>query len=240
MGEKIYQVELQKKFGAPKDYPETIKVRVIANLAYQAEASAKAQNPHYRTHINSVKELKEPSSSGSNSSGSAYSGEDFLGCSGILKGCITLVCLLIVLVAVSQCSDEGGNPSSPPTTTSIPEAILEEGGAQGTVREESLIGMDTKPRQQASAAQAQSTADAASRSAVVEVTPGMAGSRARIVDSRNRIVLQSGPKMSSRNVAKIDTGSTVQVVSDEGKWVQVRTDEGQVGYVRRKQLEPVQ
>ena len=105
---------------------------------------------------------------------------------------------------------------------------------------DSIVGMDTTPRQQASAEQSQSIADAAGQSAAVEVAPGLVGSRARIVDSRDRIVLQSGPKMSSKNVAKIDTGSTVQVVSDEGKWVQVRTEEGQIGYVRRKQLEPVQ
>ncbi|WP_081420442.1 SH3 domain-containing protein [Pseudoxanthomonas sp. Root630] len=240
MGEKIYQVELHKKFHAPKGYPQTIKVRVIANLPYQAEDSAKAQNPHYETKFNAVKEIKEPSASGSNSSGSTSSGDDLLGCSGILKGCITLVGLLIVFLIVSQCSDKGGNPSSSPATTSIPEANLKEGAPQGAAREESLIGMSTTARQQLSAEQAQSIADAASRSAAPEVAPGLIGSRARIVDSRDRIVLQSGPKMSSRNVAKIDSGSTVQVLSDEGRWVQVRTEDGQVGYVRRKQLESVQ
>lgn len=240
MGEKIYQVELRKKFHAPKGYPETIKVRVIANLPYQAEASAKAQNPHYETKFNAVKEIKEPSAPGSKSSGSTSSGEDLLGCSGILKGCITLVGLLIVFVVVSQCSDKSGEPSSSPATTLIPEANLEEDAPQGAAREESLVGVNTTPRQQHSAEQAQSIADAASQSSVPEVASGLVGSSARIVDARDRIVLQSGPKMSSRNVAKIDSGSTVEVLSDEGKWIQVRTEEGQVGYVRRKQLESVQ
>jgi len=62
---------------------------------------------------------------------------------------------------------------------------------------------------------------------------------ATIVDRRRSIVLQSGPGITSRNVASIPTGSRVRAGNLSGKWVLVRTEGGQTGYVRRKQLELV-
>lgn len=64
-------------------------------------------------------------------------------------------------------------------------------------------------------------------------------SAARIVDSRKRIVLQSGPKMSSKDVTRIDAGSVVKVLSGEGKWGHLQTD-GLVDYVRRTGLEAIE
>lgn len=227
--------------------PMRIETVVYANDIFGAKSIAENSNPGYRT--TEAVEIKQPKPPASGSSGPSRVGRgenatsspsENLGCGGIIKGGITLVGLLMVLAIVSQCSDKGGNPSSSPTTGDIPEANVEGEAAQGSARPASLVGMHTKPRQEPNAEQAQSIADTASQAVAAEATPGIAGARSRIVDSRDRIVLQSGPKMSSKNVAKIDTGSVVQVVSDEGKWVQVRTEDGLIGYVRRTQLETLQ
>lgn len=224
--------------------PASIETIVLADEWWVAKQIAENMHPGYRAQDADEIKSPEPPDDGPSRLGRGgnvtSSPSENLGCSGIIKGAMTLVGLLIVLAIVSQCSDKGGNPSSSPTTSDIPEVNVEGEAAQGSTRPVSLVGMDTSPRQEPSAEQTQSTADTASQAVVAEAAPGIAGARARIVDSRDRIVLQSGPKMSSKNVAKIDTGSVVQVVSDEGKWVQVRTEDGLVGYVRRTQLETLQ
>lgn len=217
--------------------PMRIEAVVYANDLFGAKNIAENTNRGYRA--TEAVEIKQPKPPASGSGGNvASSPSESRGCSGIIQGGMTLVGLLIVLAIVSQCSDKGGNPSSSQAPSSIPEANLEAEATQESARPISLV--DTTPHQDSKAEQAQSIADTASQSAAFESAPGAAGSRARIVDSRDRIVLQSGPKMSSKNVAKIDVGSVVQVVSDEGKWVQVRTEDGLVGYVRRTQLETPQ
>lgn len=256
MSTKQFKVKLSRKVH-DLSLPLSIEALVLADVGYVAKTIAENMHPGYRAV--DAKEIKQPKAPAAPASprskqesisrgsgghggvgGSNSSSSENLGCSGIIQGCITLVGLLIVLAIVSQCSDKGGNPSSSPTTNDIPEANVEGEAAQGSARPVSLVGMDTSPRQEPSAEQAQSIADTASQAVAAEAASGIAGARARIVDSRDRIVLQSGPKMSSKNVAKIDTGSVVQVVSDEGKWVQVRTEDGLVGYVRRTQLEKLQ
>lgn len=224
--------------------PASIETIVLADEWWVAKQIAENMHPGYRAQDAEEIKSPEPPDDGSFTRGGrgyvTTSPSENLGCSGIIKGGITLVGLLIVLSIVSQCSDKGGNPSSSPATSDIPEANVEGEAAQGSARPVSLVGMDTSPRQDTSAEQVQSTADTPSQAVAAEAAAGIAGARARIVDSRDRIVLQSGPKMSAKNVAKIDTGSVVQVMSDEGKWVQVRTEDGLVGYVRRTQLEPLQ
>lgn len=61
--------------------------------------------------------------------------------------------------------------------------------------------------------------------------------RAVIVDRRRSVVLQSEPRMLSRNVAKIPAGIVVAAQTDAGKWIKIRTDDGRTGYVRGKQLQ---
>ena len=61
--------------------------------------------------------------------------------------------------------------------------------------------------------------------------------RARINDRREDIVIQSGPRMSSRNIAKVPSGSVVRASSNDSNWVQIQTDSGLVGFVRLRQLE---
>lgn len=67
-------------------------------------------------------------------------------------------------------------------------------------------------------------------------TVGEASLRARLVDNRGKIVLQSGPSMFSRNVAELPAGTAVRAEVTGEKWVRVTTDSGLVGYVRKKQL----
>lgn len=248
---KQYKVKLRQKT-MTQGQPYLIEAIVLGEDPWVARKIAENMHPGYMA--DEADELKQPEapaapySSGADEGSYSGAGRGYvttspsgnLGCSGIIKGGITLVGLLIVLAIVSQCSDKGGNPSSSPTASDIPEANVEGEASQGSARPVSLVGMDTTPRQDTSAEQSQSTADTASQAAAAVPASGIAGARARIVDSRDRIVLQSGPKMSAKNVAKIDTGSVVQVVSDEGKWVQVRTEDGLVGYVRRTQLETLQ
>lgn len=59
---------------------------------------------------------------------------------------------------------------------------------------------------------------------------------AQLVDRRGKIVLQSEPRMSSRNVATLLAGSRVFASSNEGKWIEIQTQDGQVGFVRLRQL----
>ncbi|GAA5008048.1 hypothetical protein FNZ56_03670 [Pseudoluteimonas lycopersici] len=61
--------------------------------------------------------------------------------------------------------------------------------------------------------------------------------QAVIVDRRDSIVLQSEPRMLSKNVIRIPTGAQVRAATNEGKWIMVETADGAIGYVRRKQLE---
>lgn len=250
---KQYKVTLHRK-GIDHKLPYSIDVIVIARTGTEAKALAENSNPSYRAFgAQEVKQPKAPpvqKSWGIEGSGSARAGgvrgkvsnpSENLGCGGIIKGGMTLVGLLIVLAIVSQCSDKGSGPSSVPATATIPEANLEGDVGQGEARAESLVGMKTTPQQEAAGERAQPVANAASQSAGTDASPSVAvAGHARVVDSRERIVLQSGPKMSSKNVAKINTGSVVQVISDEGKWVEVRTEDGMIGYVRKTQLEPLQ
>ncbi len=57
-----------------------------------------------------------------------------------------------------------------------------------------------------------------------------------IVDRRESIVLQSGPGLTSKNVARLLSGSKVMAASSTGKWIRVQTPDGLIGYVRQKQL----
>lgn len=61
--------------------------------------------------------------------------------------------------------------------------------------------------------------------------------RARLVDSRGVVVLQSGPGITSRNVTRLDAGNLIRAESVDGKWIRVKTNDGLVGFVRAKQLE---
>ena len=56
-------------------------------------------------------------------------------------------------------------------------------------------------------------------------------------DSRGKVVLQEGPRMTSKNVSVLPSGTPVKVETTNGKWIRVRTSDGLVGYVRERQLE---
>ncbi len=60
---------------------------------------------------------------------------------------------------------------------------------------------------------------------------------ATITDSRGEVVLQSGPGITSSNVAKLRSGEDVMAASYDGDWIMVQTQDNKMGYVRRKQLE---
>lgn len=125
----------------------------------------------------------------------------------------------------------GGGMADPTDQAADPNA------SDGEPRSQSLVGMDLTPRpaqvNQDGSGVASASAPAAGQLPATAATM----TQARIVDSRKQIVLQAGPKMSAKNVAKIDTGSVVQVIEPGEKWVQVQTDDGLVGYVRATQLE---
>lgn len=59
---------------------------------------------------------------------------------------------------------------------------------------------------------------------------------ATLVDSRGKIVLQSEPRMTSKNVTTLPSGSAVLAKSKDGKWIEIRTSDGQTGFVRFRQL----
>lgn len=152
-----------------------------------------------------------------------------------MQGTITILVLLVVLAGLGMCkgeSDQGG-PSTADTSPAPSSAANEDNHLQAP--RESIVGMDMTPRP-SNQVEDEASAPGADAASNIPATP-FSPYAARIVDSRKRIVLQSGPKMSSKNVAKIDTGTVVQVIEPGEKWVQVRTDDGLVGYVRATQLE---
>lgn len=61
--------------------------------------------------------------------------------------------------------------------------------------------------------------------------------RARLVDSNERVVIQSKPAMTSKNIEVLAAGDIVHASSKDGKWIAVSIHDGRIGYVRKRQLE---
>lgn len=219
MNNRQFKIKLFRNPGV-SNLPQTVEVVVSAFTSHDAKKIAENGNRGYRaTFATEIKEPRARKESSSGSSGGAHtrsSHVDNLGCAGILKWLITLSALMIALLLINKCSAPG---ESAATSTQLPApetpSIAVE--PQKDQVQASVVDFDATPSESAKAVTASK-------------------SRALIVDSRERIVLQSGPKMSSKNVAKVDTGSEVEVLSRSGKWVEVRTAGGLVGFVRQSQL----
>lgn len=152
-----------------------------------------------------------------------------------MQGTITILVLLVVLAGLGMC--KGNSNQEGPSTADASPAINAPASqdVQPQAPRESIVGMDMTPRP-SNQHEDEASAPGADNTSKTPATP-FSPYAARIVNSRKRIVLQSGPRMSSKNVAKIDTGTVVQVIELGEKWVQVKTEDGLVGYVRVTQLE---
>lgn len=236
MSQKNWRVKLWRN-GAAHTSPMTIETRVIAPNFFDAKAIAENMHPGYRA--TDVKEIKERKERGDASSGAASSSsedvtsDDKSGCRGMLSGLITLASLLVVLALVSKCGGPGATPErSAPSESQSPQAM--------TAGSESVPAPSRAVPDEISNPVPASTLNPDTEGAEPLKYEDRSRQMARIVDSRNSIVLQSGPRMASKNVARIQTGSVVEVISHDGKWVQIRTEGGLLGYVRQRQLTPVE
>lgn len=236
MSNRQYKVKMYLNPGM-RNLPNSIEVNVFAFSSHEAKQIAENGNHGYRAgYITEIKErIPKKESASKMKSAASYSSREHYGSSnsensgfgGILKGLITLASLTIALLLTNKCSGPSEETSTSLAQLPLPSTRDVSVETQDDQVRERVVDMDLP-------ALAEGQATAAVSPAVTETT---STSRARIADSRDRIVLQSGPKMSSKNVAKIDTGTVVDVLSHEGKWVQVRTADGFVGFVRQSQLE---
>lgn len=236
MSQKNWRVKLWRN-GAAHNSPMTIETRVLAPNFFDAKAIAENMHPGYRaTDVNEIKERKErgdaSSRAASSSSGDTTSDGD-LGCRGVVSGLITLASLLVVLALVSRCAGPGAMPErTMPSASPSPEANAAHSLPQPTPSGEVIV--------EATTPEPNSTLNQGTEGAGSPSLEDRSRQMARVVDSRNSIVLQSGPRMSSKNVARVPTGSVVEVISYDGEWVQVQTEGGLLGYVRQRQLTPLE
>lgn len=215
-----------------------VPVVIETDSRWNAEELLKAQYPGH--DISFLEEIA-PDSNGAET-GSATRQQDIAsrgaesrsGCLGIALG---IVCIAAYLAYRAMFPGDaqtgitapvGQAESIAPRAPEAPEASLARPGESDADATATVSG-DEVP--------AESTAVSLSASPAVDTTGEEFPFAARLVDRRSKVVLQSGPGITSRNVAKLETGATVYASATDGKWIRVRTRDGLVGFVRRKQLD---
>ena len=146
-------------------------------------------------------------------------------------GCLVVVIAIIGFLAYSWFTDSGGeqadpvSSSSPASMQAPQEPYLEQGAMEEqeharSAHQEVVSEQFVQPEQPDKAP-----------------SPDTFTFPAILRDDRGHIVLQSGPRMRSKNVTTLPSGTRVAADATSGKWIQVRTTDGLTGYVRERQLE---
>lgn len=207
----------------PGYYGNNIPVVVETDTRWNAEALLKAQYPEHEIRfIEEVtpepQQVDEISRQHDDSAGTDSRG----GCLGVTLGIVCIAGFLIYNALFSDSAQSAKKPSAEPVSSIVSPVQVAPASTRSSESTDALQAASAEP-----AAQAPTTGD----------VDGAFPFPARIVDRRDEIVLQSGPGITSRNIAKLATGTVVQADSTEGKWIRVKTDDGLIGFVRRKQLD---
>lgn len=233
---KKFKVKLTRR-NSNDSLPYNVEEVVHAFTSKEAHELAKLRYPGYEAEWFDIVEVKDSARSGVRSSSSSSGG---VGSLASIAGLIVVGVLLWKSSDIRQYVSEMKQASGPAVDqlTTDPTEQAAWGAPQVAPHSGSVVGMDPTPRPAPAKSASEESGVEQPGSHQLPTTPATSN-QARIVDSRDQIVLQSGPKMSAKNVAKIDSGSVVEVLSRDGKWVEVRTKDDLVGYVRSTQLEPL-
>lgn len=145
-------------------------------------------------------------------------------------GCLVVVLAVAGFLAYSWITDGGGRTPSEATNVSA------------QTPQESNQETESAEQNRALEHQRAVVVDQPSESERISSTANADKFTANAVlkDSRGKVVLQEGPRMTSKNVSVLPSGTPVKVETTDGKWIRVRTSDGLTGYVRERQLEFLQ
>jgi hypothetical protein len=125
-------------------------------------------------------------------------------------------------------------PSEKVDPVTIQEPVVVPDGVTSSPEASSPVIVDLPASQTAA-----STASFEPEQTVVANGPDTSGQfiyAATLVDSRGKIVLQSEPRMTAKNVATLPSGASVRAKTKDGKWIEIQTNDGLTGFVRLRQL----